>query len=67
MKPYKTIKLTEDPDVADIQSEGRKSSVGKLPAKNHEYRPYSRSKNRKRIRRILKRKDKRRIDKIYEE
>lgn len=67
MKPYKTIKLTEYPDVADIQNEGRKSSVGRIPNKEHEYKPYSRSKNRKRIRRILKRIDKKRFDKILNE
>lgn len=30
MKPYKNKRLTEGPDVADIMTEGRKSSVGRL-------------------------------------
>lgn len=30
MKPYQTIKFVEYPDVADIQQDGRKSSVGRL-------------------------------------
>jgi hypothetical protein len=30
VKPYQSIKLTEQPDVADIKSEGRRSHVGKL-------------------------------------
>ena len=30
MRPYKTIRLIEGPDVDDIKSEGRKSSVGRI-------------------------------------
>jgi hypothetical protein len=58
MKPYQTIKLTECPDIADIQADGRHSSVGKLPNKTGEYRPYCRSAHRKAVRRHLKRADK---------
>ena len=31
MRPYNNIKLTECPDIYDIQSEGRRSRVGRLP------------------------------------
>ena len=63
MKPYKTIRLEEFPDVGDITSEGRKSSVGKLPGKSGEYRSYTRNpKIRKATRRSLKRSDKNRFD-----
>jgi hypothetical protein len=58
MKPYQTRKLIEGPDVADIQAEGRHSSVGRLPGKSGDYRPYCRGANRKTIRRQLKRADK---------
>ena len=58
MKPYENKKLNEFPDVADIQEEGRKSSVGKISGKSGDTRPYSRSKNRKATRRTLKRSDK---------
>lgn len=50
MKPYKTLKLTEYPDVQDIISEGRRSAVGG--------KPYCSSKKKKLIRRYLKRADK---------
>ena len=64
MRPYKTKRLTEGPDVGDIQCEGRKSSIGKLKTKSGEYKPYTRSgKQRKRIRRRLKRSDKAAINK----
>jgi hypothetical protein len=35
MRPYKTIRLIEGPDVADIKSEGRKSSVGRLDQRGY--------------------------------
>jgi hypothetical protein len=31
MHPYKNTRLIEYPDVADIQEQGRKSSVGRIP------------------------------------
>jgi hypothetical protein len=31
MKAYRNIRLTECPDIGDILSEGRKSSVGRIP------------------------------------
>lgn len=67
MKPYQTNKLTEFPDVADIQADGRKSCAGKFAGKSGDYRPYSRSKNRKSTRRGLKRADKAKIERIDKE
>jgi hypothetical protein len=55
MKPYSHIKLIERPDVGDIQSEARHSSVGKLPEKGGDYKPYIRkAAARKAARRHLK-------------
>jgi hypothetical protein len=59
MKPYKTFKLTECPDVGDIQEEGRSSHIGKLREKSGEFKPYTRAaQHRKAVRRTLKRRDK---------
>ena len=58
MKPYTTIKLTENPDVGDIREQGRKSSVGKL--KNG--RGYSAGPSKKTTRRNLKRADRQAVD-----
>jgi len=50
MRPYQYIKLEEYPDVADIQSEGRKTAIGG--------KDYFRKKVSKRqARRYLKRQD----------
>jgi hypothetical protein len=58
MHPYETIKLTERPNVADVKDEGRKSSVGKLPSRSGEFKPYTRNPRRRRaVRRSLKRAD----------
>ncbi|MCK9459488.1 MAG: hypothetical protein M0R80_07610 [Proteobacteria bacterium] len=65
MKPYKTIKLTECPDVADIQAEGRRSACGKLAGKSGECRGYTKSKQSKAAtRRTLKRADKARVKRM---
>lgn len=66
MKAYETIKFEEFPDVADIQADGRKSSIGKFPSKNGEYKPYIRSSNKKKVRRYLKHKDKMRMKKLLD-
>jgi hypothetical protein len=58
MKPYETIRLTECPDVGDIQSEGRASHVGKLREIGGDFKPYLRTPKRKATRRGLKRADK---------
>jgi hypothetical protein len=61
MKPYRTIRLTEQPDVADIQAEGRKSSVGRFAEKGGDFKPYTRNASaRKAVRRALKKADKNR-------
>jgi hypothetical protein len=56
MHPYQHKRLTEGPDIADIQNEGRRSGVGRLSKKSGDCRPYCR--NKKSIRRTLKRADK---------
>jgi hypothetical protein len=40
MKAYRNIRLTECPDVGDIQFEGRKSSVGRIPRGEADYPRY---------------------------
>lgn len=55
MKPYANRRLTSNPDVGDIRTEGRKSSVGRLPDKK---RGYNKSAKKKTTRRHLKRADK---------
>lgn len=62
MKPYKTIKLIDSPDVADIQADGRKSSVGNLRGKGGDYRGIQKSRKKRASRRYLKRSDKARVD-----
>lgn len=57
MRAYRTIRLTECPDVADIRAEGRRSRVGRLDAKS-----YCRPAQKRKIRRTLKRRDKSRCD-----
>jgi hypothetical protein len=65
MKPYRTIKLIEFPDIADIQAQGRKSSVGRLPEKGGDFKPYVRSaKCRASARRALKKADKNELARI---
>ena len=65
MKPYKTKKLTECPDVADIKTEGRRSAVGQYAGKSGEYHGYTKSKtNKAAIRRNLKRADKARVKRV---
>ena len=59
MRPYRTIKLEEFPDVGDIQAEARASHVGRLPEKGGDFKPYIRNKAKKAAtRRMLKRSDK---------
>lgn len=74
MKPYKTIKLVEYPDVVDIKNEGRKSSIGRVfiiqgkatrPWRRNNgsaYRGYARSAEKRKTRRLLKKRDRRGID-----
>lgn len=54
MRAYRTIKLTEYPDVGDIRREGRHSSVGRVRGE----RGYVRSNAKRVARRNLKRRDK---------
>lgn len=58
MKPYEHRKLTEGPDVADIQDEGRRSAVGKFPKPSGDYTGYCSPAKKKTTRRALKRADK---------
>jgi hypothetical protein len=56
VKPY-GLSIEEYPDVGDIKSQGRKSSVGTIKSKGGEYRGYHRNKTEKaRVRRYYKRK-----------
>jgi len=64
MRAYQTIKFILGPDVADIQADGRKSSIGRFREKGGDYKPYSRSDNKKKTRRYLKRSDKARIERL---
>lgn len=62
MRPYSHIKLTEFPDVKDIQSEGRHSSVGKFREKGGDFKSYTRSADSRRAtRRHLKKKNANRV------
>lgn len=59
MKPYKTIKLDNYPDVADIHLYGRKSSSGNLQGKGGDIRSLHKNPNKKQAaRRAHKRSDK---------
>ena len=60
-------KLTEGPDVADIKSEGRRSSVGKCSVRGGKSRGYCAPKAKATTRRHLKRADKAKIDKEWRE
>jgi hypothetical protein len=53
MRAYHNIRLTDAPDILDIQIEGRKSSVGRFDEKSY----IRKSANKKAIRRGLKRRD----------
>ena len=53
MRPYRTIKFTEFPDIGDIQAEGRASHVGRFAEKGGDYKPYIRS---AKVRRAVRRK-----------
>lgn len=65
MKPYETLKLTESPDVGDLQREARKSSVGHFPNKSGDFHSSVRdSSDRRKTRRSLKRSDKNQVKKI---
>jgi hypothetical protein len=57
MRPYGLPRICdlEYPDIGDIQLYGLKSSVGKFPGKNGDYRPYCR--NHSKARRIWKKKE----------
>ena len=65
MRPYRTTRLTEGPDVGDIKREGRKSSVGfsinGTRIVRHT-RGYSQAKQKKKVRRAMKRADRARLD-----
>ena len=58
MKPY-GLRIVEFPDVADICDMGAKSSCGRIAGKSGDYRPYSRTKTRRAIRRYWKRRERR--------
>jgi hypothetical protein len=59
MKAYENIPWIEYPDVADIQSQARKSSVGRFRRKGGDFKGYIRRvANKAQTRRYLKRKDK---------
>lgn len=63
MRAYEFHRFEEWPDVGDIQEDCRKSCIGKLPEKCGVFKPYiRRAKNRKQARRIMKRRDKARMD-----
>lgn len=61
MLPYKTIRLEEFPDVADIQRDGRASHIGRFAERNGvDFKSYIRNASAKRsTRRYLKRLDRR--------
>lgn len=64
MKPYGIPTIPDSPDIADIQEYGLKSSAGRCFKANGEYKSYIRSsKNRKRIRRIYKRRERKKWQK----
>ena len=53
MRPYGLEHtLIVGPDVADIQEQGRKSSVGHFPTKSGEFRSYTRNTAAKRATRV---------------
>ena len=70
MRPYENVRLIEGPDVGDIHSQARKSSIGKTrrgkmtrtwtnnPKIKHNDRGYVKSEEKKRTRRAIKRGDK---------
>lgn len=64
MKPYTTKKLEEFPDISDIQRDGRKGSIGRTPEKCGDFKPYVRSKQKKLMRRNMKRADRNKVIKI---
>jgi hypothetical protein len=61
-RPYQTRRLLPCPDVVDIQQEGRKSSLGRLPGRCGKSRSIVSSKARRAARRSLKRADKSRMN-----
>lgn len=54
MKPY-GLNPTEHPDVGDIQNEGRKSSIGRLPGKGGDRKSYQKPAKKRASRRVYKR------------
>jgi hypothetical protein len=59
MKPYGLFGqylYVEHPDVLDIQFMGAKSSTGRLREKGGDFKPYSRTTGKRRVRRMWKRK-----------
>lgn len=56
MKPYRTQKLTEFPDIHDLKAEARKSSVGMSVEDESTYN--RKSKLKRQLRRQMKRADK---------
>lgn len=66
MRAYKNIRFIDGPDIADIRSQGRKSSVGRNDEKNYTRVPHFKAT----IRRVLKRRDRaseNRFDQIAEQ
>jgi hypothetical protein len=58
MLPYKTLRLEQWPDVADVRREARASRVGKLDHHTYNDRPARKAA----IRRTLKRRDRARLE-----
>lgn len=61
MRAYQTIRFIEHPDVADIQAQGRKSRIGRLPGTE---RGYVKPEQKARVRRMLKRRDRHNVDQL---
>lgn len=71
MRPYKTIRFTEGPDVGDIHAEGRRTAVGRIKRGTaykgkvvHNDRGYVKSVAKAATRRILKRRDRGRVERF---
>jgi len=63
MQPY-GVRVIEYPDVGDIQEMGSKSSCGKFKEKGGDYKAYTRSAGKNRIRRAWKQKARRASKKL---
>ena len=78
MRAYQTIRFAEEPDILDIQKDGRKTCIGRIPRGEmtrtwtnhprvvHNDRGYNRPTRKATVRRALKRKDKAAINRFEE-